>query len=575
MNVKKDLSIMRIKTMLVLGGILVLWGALVWRLYGLQVQDSRDLIEKAERQYNSLRKVAPRRGRILDKNNNTFAVSLKVKSLYCVPFEIDNLWGVADKLSKVLRISKNTLITKLTRKSKFSWIKRKISDEEVLEIRSLKLNGIYMRDEVKRFYPKGHLLSHVLGFVNIDNEGLEGIERSQNNNLKGNFGLVNIMKDAKGREIVANRRVVEKPVDGLDVVLTIDEVVQNITEDELDILCANFSPKNVTAIVMDVRNGNILAMSNRPTFNLNQANKAPLAFRKNVAVVNAYEPGSLFKVISAAAAINEGVVRMNESIYCEHGAYRVGGNTLHDSHPFDNLTFKEVIAKSSNIGFSKVMSRLDSKTFYNYIKQFGFGTRLGVSLAGERRGLVWNYKKWSGYSKSAISMGHEIMVTPLQMSCAISTIANGGRFIYPRIIEKIQTNDKRVIKDYPVKYGKNIIKKQTAKKLTSALESVVSKEGTAEEAFIDGINVAGKTGTAQKIIDGKYSHSKYVSSFYGFLPSRNPLISITIMVDEPHGKLYGGTVAAPSFAVMGERIIDYMMPRSLASIVSKGEEDVA
>jgi cell division protein FtsI (penicillin-binding protein 3) len=494
-------------------------------------------------------------------------MSMKVKSVFCVPGEVENIWSTSKTLSPVLDIPRNTLIRRMTRQSRFSWIKRKCSDEETRFLLDHPQKGVYLVDEVKRFYPKGHLLSHVLGFVNIDNEGIEGIEYALNEHLKGRLGKARIQHDARGREILAERFFLEEPVNGANVVLTIDEVIQNIAEEELQKLVEAHAPLGASVVVMDVRTGELLAVSNRPTFDLNEFTRTSSDQRKNRAFVNAYEPGSLFKVVTAAAALNERVTTLDEVIFCEHGAYRVAGQTLNDSHAFDSLSFAEIIAKSSNIGFAKVAFRLKPESFYRYIREFGFGTPTGIALAGEASGRVWHYRKWSGYSPCAIAMGHEVTATPVQMAAAISTVANGGIRIAPKLVARIEDPENggyELSQKRPPE--KRILRPEVSRKLSRALEMVVSEEGTAPDARIEGIPVAGKTGTSQKIVDGRYSHSKHVSSFYGFLPADDPRVSITIMVDEPRGKTYGGEVAGPAFSAIGERVMHYLFPRPLASI---------
>ena len=552
--------------------IISLWGGLVFRLYVLQVKNAPMLAEKAEKQHEGILKVEPRRGRIIDRNNNILAVSVKVKSVFCVPYEIENEWKTGKVLSEILGLPKGEIMEKLERKAKFCWIKRKISDEETAGISEAKLPGIYMLDEVKRFYPKGSLLSHVIGFVNIDNEGMEGIERSQNGYLKGKAGLARITHDAKGRELLAHRDFIDMPEDGADIVLTIDEVIQNIVEEELEKLFKQFTPKSVSAVVQDVKTGDILAIANCPTFDLNKVGQATPASRKNYALINAYEPGSLFKVITASVALNEKVVDMDEVIYCEQGAYYIGGHTLHDAHPYDSLTFTDVIAKSSNIGTAKVATRLEPDVFYNYITEFGFGKPVGLPLEGEARGRLANYKRWSGTSQFSIAMGHEIMVTVFQMANAISTVANGGRKVNAKLLDRLMDAQGNLLQKFDVSPGDSIIRKDSVQKLLGALIKAVSKEGTAPKAAVEGYTVAGKTGTAQKIINGIYSHSKYISSFYGFLPAEDPKVSITIMVDEPGGSIkgYGGDVAGPSFSTIGSRVMDYLLPKT----PSQGAEGV-
>ena len=566
MNQKKSHLLRQLKILLVVLLVIGLWSGLVYRLYVLQIKNSSDLIEKAEKQQEGILKVEPRRGKILDRNQNLFAVSVKVKSLFCVPYEIENLKETAKYLSSALDLPIKQVTERCSRKAKFVWIKRKLNNTETENIQANPVKGIYMLDETKRLYPKGSLLSHVVGFVNIDNEGMEGLERSLNGYLKGKPGLSRILHDARGRELVAERDIIDQPEDGSDIVLTIDEVIQNIVEDEIEKIYTEFNTKAVMALVMNVKNGDILAIANRPTYDPNNVGKSPVSARKNACLINAYEPGSLFKVFTASAVLNERAIDLDDVIYCEHGAYRIPGQTLHDSHPLDNLTFAEVIAKSSNIGFAKAVSRISPETFYRYIMDFGFGEPVGLPLEGEARGKVWHYKRWSGVSQFSIAMGHEIMVTILQLTKSLCTVANGGVSVQPRLLDKLIDPHGTVIQEFKTSEGERIIRKDTVQKLTQGLKMVVSKEGTAEKAVVEGYEVAGKTGTAQKIIDGRYSHSKYVSSFYGYLPAEDPQIAITIMVDEPFKKAYGGDVAAPAFSAIAESVMSYMFPRPLTQI---------
>lgn len=566
MNQKNSYILRQLKILLIILLVMGLWGGLIYRLYVLQIKNSSVLVEKAEKQQEGILKVEPRRGKILDRNNNLFAVSVKVKSLFCVPYEIENLKESAKYLAEILDLPVKHVEERCKRKTKFAWIKRKLNEEETRKIEKNPVKGIYMLDETKRLYPKGSLLSHVVGFVNIDNEGMEGLERSLNGYLKGKSGLSRILHDARGRELVAERDIIDQPEDGADIVLTIDEVIQNIVEDEIEKVYTDYNAKAVLAVVMNVKNGDILAIANRPTYDPNSVGKAPLLARKNACLINAYEPGSLFKVYTAASVLNERAIDLDDVIYCEHGAYRIPGQTLHDSHPYDNLTFAEVIAKSSNIGFAKASSRISPQTFYQYIMDFGFGKPVGLPLEGEAQGKVWHYKRWSGVSQFSMAMGHEIMVTILQLTKALCTVANGGVSVQPRLLDKLIDSHGRVIQEFKTSEGERIIRKDTVQKLTKGLKMVVSEDGTAEKAAVEGYEVAGKTGTAQKIIEGKYSHSKYVSSFYGFLPADEPEIAITIMVDEPFKRAYGGEVAAPAFSAIAERVMSYMFPRTLTQM---------
>ncbi len=550
---------MQVRTGMVLTVIVCLWVGLIFRLYVLQFEKAPFLVEKADRQHEGILKVAPRRGQILDRNGNLLAVSVKVKSVFCVPGEVKNLWKQTKCLEKILGVSRNEMVKKFTRTgSKFCWVKRKISEREMQFLEREKIPGIYTIDEMKRFYPKGSRLSHLIGFVNIDNEGLAGLEGSMNLQLTGKMGLANIVHDAKGQEIVARRDFIELPQDGQDLTITIDEVVQNIVEEEQDMTWKDWTPKGIATVVMQVKTGEILALSNRPTFDLNEPGKAKKEAFKNRVILEAYEPGSVFKVISGTAVLNERLTSLSEVINCEGGAYRIAGHTLHDSSPHDGLTFKMVLAKSSNIGVAKVASRLSQEQLYQHIKAFGFGKTTGLPLWGESPGRVWHYTKWSGYSTAAIAMGHEVMVTPIQMACAITTVANRGVKVNPLLLKELKDKDGHLLETFHSVKGERVMRSETANHLIEALQAAVSDQGTAPMARVPGYSVAGKTGTAQKVEDGRYSHSKYVSSFVGFIPASNPEISITVMVDEPSKRAYGGTVAAPLFSRIAGRLMPYL-----------------
>lgn len=527
-----------------------LWVAIGFRLHHLQVRESSMLSKKAENQYGRTIKIEPERGKITDRNGNILAMNVKVKSAFCVPQEMSDIWGAAKILSPVLGIPKQGLIKQFTRKGHFSWVKRKLDSETADTIQKLNIKGLYFMDEVKRVYPKNHLLSHVLGFVDIDNRGLAGIERMHHGILSGVEGEARVFFDARGSEIASKRQYLVNPQDGKDMRLTIDEVIQNMIEEELDILVANNHPESVSVVVVEPSTGQILGLGNRPTYNSNQAGQFKPENRKNFAVVSNYEPGSIFKIISAACALENKAVTLAEPIFCEHGVFRYKGRTLHDSHPLGTEKFARVFAESSNIGFAKVMSRLSNEQFYESIRLFGFGDKTDAGLLGESSGRVASADKWTYSTVTSISMGHEIMVTPLQMAYATCVPANKGLRPRSQLVLENGKSAKNAIR---------VVSEKTARDLTLAMRLALGQKGTAPMARIPGYSAAGKTGTAQKVINGTYSNDHYVSSFTGFAPAEDPRIVITVMVDDPKGKsYYGGKVAGPIFARLGYRILKYL-----------------
>ena len=533
--------------------------ALGSRLYYLQIFRYEKFAKKALAQHRIEITLPPQRGEIFDRNGEPFAISVAAKSVFADPRKISNPEGVASKLATVLPSDVKTLTESLSRKKSFVWVERKITEEQVEKITALDLPGIYFLEEPKRFYPKGSMLSHVLGFVGIDSNGLEGLELNFDSYLKGTSGKRVTGRDRKGREIITMRDEELLPVEGYNVVLTIDEVIQHLAERELEKVCQKFEPAGAMIVVMNPKTGEILALSNRPTYNPNQLEASSSDSRRNRIVTDFFEPGSTFKVITAAAALDQEVVRLDETIFCENGAFWHAGHVLHDTHPYGEMTFQEVVEKSSNIGTAKVAFRLGGPRIYNYIRRFGFGSPTGSGLFGETAGVVYSPKKWSKYSIVAVPMGQEVGVTALQMTSAVSAIANKGKLMKPTIVRAIEDDHGNKIKEWKPQEVRQVVSESVAAAVTQALEGVVSKKGTASRAGIDGYRVAGKTGTAQKAVPGQgYSKSKYMSSFIGFAPVEDPQICIGIFVDEPKGAYYGGLVAAPVFCAVAAEILKYL-----------------
>jgi len=392
----------------------------------------------------------------------------------------------------------------------------------------------------------------VIGFADIDNKGLEGLELRYDHYLKGEYGYSHIIKDARQRELLIEKSFIP-PKDGFDLVLTIDETIQYITERALEESFIKHNAKGAIVIVMDPKTGEILALANRPTFDLGNFNKSKPESWRNRAVADMYEPGSVFKIVTASAALDEDKINEEDKFFCENGEYRVGGHILHDHRPHGTLTFREVIEQSSNIGTTKAAQKLGAKTIYKYAKQFQFGKITGINLPGEVPGVLRNTSFWSKTSIAAIPIGHEVAVTALQLVCAVSAIANDGVYMQPFVVKYIRDQQGELIKEFKQEEIARVISPSTARRVKAILAGVVD-HGTGQRAKMADIIAAGKTGTAQKVIDGEYSHNKFYASFIGFAPVEDPQIAMVVVFDEPHPSHYGGTVAAPVFKKITEDI---------------------
>jgi len=502
--------------------------------------------------------IEPERGDIYDRNMRIFATSIKRDSVYINPRMVKDKEQVARQLSDILDTDDSKIMQRLERDSSFAWLQRKVSPQTSEKINKLNSNAIGMVEEPKRVYPNGTLCSHVLGLAGLDNVGLEGIELAYDEFLKGRPGFKLTKRDAKSRELVFMQKSFIPAVDGFHVVLTIDEAIQHIAESELDKIWKKFKPKAATIILMDPKTGQVLALANRPLFDPNAFENSTADSRRNRAITDMYEPGSVFKVVTASALLDLKAVDPQEKIFCENGKYKLGYHTLHDHKPHGWLKFYEVIEHSSNIGTAKAASRMDSDVFYDYIKAYGFGDKTGIDLYGEAKGLLRSPEDWSRLSMCSLPMGQEIGVTAIQMLSAVSAVANKGVLMRPYVVDRVLDDEGQAIKSNSPFKVREVIKPETASKLADILVGVV-EVGTGKKAQIKDVRVAGKTGTAQKINpNGSYSHSKFVSSFVGFAPAQDPLVAAIVVVDEPRPYYYGSLVAAPAFGSAVKQTIAYL-----------------
>ncbi len=521
-----------------------------YQLFQLGVVQRPALLELANKQHYVSVDVPPLRGQILDRKGKELATNLLVPSVYAVPRLIakNQKQAVAEKMSQILGIPGSLANERLARDKAFVWVKRRATFEEAAQIRKLNSAALGITDEFRRFYPQGDLLAQVIGFTDIDSHGLEGIERHLDHELAGHPGRRHTKRDARGREIKAFEIKAIPAVDGHSVTLTIDQYLQYLTERALDRAFKQWKAKGAAAIVMDPSTGEILAIANRPTFDANRYERSSAETRRNRAITDMYEPGSVFKIVTASAAFNEGKVTLDQNFDCEYGEYRYGSRILHDVHPYGDLTFEEVIVKSSNIGTVKIAALLNPNVFQNYVEGFGFGKRTGIDLHGEAPGYTRPVKEWSKTSPYNVPIGQEVMVTVLQMTTAMAVIANGGNLVRPYLIAKVTDRAGVVIRETKPLVKRQVITPETAKTIRRILTRAV-EEGTGKKAMIDGVPVGGKTGTAQKVLpNGRgYSHSNFMGSFVGFAPSHDPKFVMVVVLDDPRGAYYGGTVAAPVF----------------------------
>jgi cell division protein FtsI (penicillin-binding protein 3) len=545
----------------VAAGLLAAWVVgIEARLVYLQVVARADLVERAERQYSRPVTAPAKRGDIVDRNGRVLATSLDADSVTAVPSEIDDKPGVVAKVCKALgdctARERQQMLERLSQRRAFAYLRRQVSPEAARRVAELKLEGVGFLKESRRFYPKRELASHVLGYVGIDNNGLGGLEHAYDKEIRGKDGSVRMYTDAR-RQVFS--RIERPPTAGASVELTIDEYLQHVVERELRNGIAASRAAGGTAIVMDPRTGEILAMASAPTFNPNSYREADEAARRNRAVQDLYEPGSTFKIVTASAAVEERLMPIDAWIDTSPGIIRVAKNHVVDEyrgHNYGVLSFTDVIVKSSNVGAIKIGFRLGTNRLSDYVQRFGFGRPISPDFPGENPGIVWRPEQWTDSALASVSMGYQVGVTALQMVAAASAVANGGELVEPRVVRAVYRDGRRLA--VRPKVLRRVVSRDTAAVLTTIMEGVVER-GTAELAQIAGYTIAGKTGTASKLVNGRYSAWENNVSFVGFLPSQKPAVSIIVMVDTPRaGGTSGGVVSAPIFRKIAEAAIRYL-----------------
>ena len=566
MNNKKPKSssfrnVVKVRLIFVSSLLLLFAVSLIARLANLQITQHKTLLAKSEKQpHHGNLKTYFGRGTIFDRNGNELATNLVVESVFVVPQEVRDRKYTSKVLASALGQNYDRVYKEVSSNKQFAWIKRKASTDEIIHLKKAALSGVRFRSEQKRFYPKRELAANVIGFVGTDDYGLAGIEQTYQGKLKGMVYSQPIKQDGRGRNIQNLGSLSRSNLGNYDLMLTLDEVIQFTAEYHLTKQVERYKADSGMAVVMNPNSGEIYAMANVPQFNPNNYNKFTPETRKNNTVVSSYEPGSIFKPIVAAAALDNGIAQPHDKFFCENGSFKIGGRNIGEAsnHKYGSLSMQEIIAKSSNIGAIKIAQKLGKDSFYEYIRKFGFGEKTSIRLPGVSSGLLGKRKNWNERSLASISFGQEIAVTPLQMVVALSAIANGGTLMEPHIAKALM-RDGKIIKEIKPKKIRRVISEKTSRQMMEILKFVV-ENGTGKKAAIDGFEVAGKTGTAQKYIAETQSYSKteFISSFIGYAPADNPRLAILVMIDNPKGRHWGGVVAAPVFVKIAEKSLRHL-----------------
>ncbi|HKW89642.1 MAG TPA: penicillin-binding transpeptidase domain-containing protein [Candidatus Acidoferrales bacterium] len=538
----------------------VVWmGAVLARLTYLQLFSYQEYLTRANRQQERIIEISPMRGAIYDRNGRELAMSIPVDSCFADPDEISDPEMVARLLSRILNKPEDEIEEHLKSSRSFAWIARKITPQQRARIEALNLRGIYFQKENKRFYPEHELAASVLGYVDVDEHGLGGVEYSLDKLIRGQPSRMLVMADARQRWFDRSENATDK---GDNVVLTIDQTIQYIAEKALAAGIARTHAKGGSVVVQDPNTGELLAVADWPTFDPNDAGNFHPADRVERAVADAYEPGSIMKTILFSAAIEEGVARPNEFVDCQMGSIVIAGTTIHDHKPYGLLRVEQVLTNSSDVGSIKIAMRLGAPKYYEYIRDFGFGQLTGIKLPGENRGLLRPLEDWTPSSVGYIAIGQEISVTPVQMISAESAIANGGTLRRPQIVKEVIRGGQVILQGDP--NPRQVISQRTAATMHEMMEQVILQGTGKGYAQPFGYTAAGKTGTAQKIdpSTGRYSKQDFEASFIGYAPVNNPVVTILVNLDSPHWTMAfqhdGGPSAGPIFKEVAEQVLAYL-----------------
>lgn len=531
---------------------------LVGRLVVVQFFRSNWLLENAIDQRVRDIPVEAKRGTIFDRNGKEMAIGINVESVYAIPTEVTDKEKVATQLAGILNLDYEQILKKTKQRTAFVWIKRKIDPEKAQIIKNMNLPGIGLTQESKRHYPHGTLAAHILGFSGIDSQGLDGIEATYDTYLKGKKGQIVIEYDGGGREIPGSGHKYINAQDGDNLYLSIDQVIQFIIERELEKVMQDTQAKAATIIVMQPKTGEILALANRPTYDPNHYGDYSPKLWRNIALSNSYEPGSTFKIVTAAAGLQEKVVKQTDSFF-DPGYAEVQGRTIHcwRAGGHGSQTFLDVVKNSCNPGFIAVGLRLGKDNFYNYLERFGFGKQTDLDLPGEAKGILIPREQIKPLNIATMSMGQSIAITPIQLLTAAAAIANDGLLLKPHLVREIRNKDGQLVQEFKPEPVQQVIAPETARELKGILEQVVA-DGTGKNAYIAGYRIGGKTGTAQKVGAGGYQQGSYIASFVGFAPANDPQVAMLVVIDEPQGAYYGGQIAAPVFGQVMKDVLQYL-----------------
>jgi cell division protein FtsI/penicillin-binding protein 2 len=587
----KTLFVSKFRYYLVFFGVVFAFCSVGGRLIWLQVWNADKYAEIASNARKKFQVIKARRGDVVDSKGNLLATTRSVVDVGLDPHVLveedklkwDTLCAYLDLTSTELQAAANLKRVfdedgNFVRDKRWVKLREDVDEGTYRKIQELKIKGIYGNYKHSRLYPNKKLASHLLGYVNKEGTPSMGVERFANYYLKGQDGWRESEKDGKRREMPHHRSLEVSPSDGLNVELSIDRRIQDIVEEELEGIVGEFNPLSASIIVSDPSSGYILALANAPDFDPNKFNTSDLASQRNRALSDLYEPGSTFKIVPVGGAMDEGLVRGADIIDCGESTFQSGSKRLRlpsDHHPLGKISVSKVVQKSSNRGAARLGIMLGAERLYRYSQAFGFGQKTNFGIGGERKGVLHAPKRWDGLTITRLPIGHAVSVTPMQVHSAMACVANGGILMKPQFISRVFDGSGKTIVPFNPKPVRRVLSANTASALSNMLVSVVSPEGTARRGRIEGFAVAGKTGTTQKIIDGKYSNRHHVGSFVGYFPAENPKLVITVVVDEPKmqkGLLgYGGVVAAPAFSRIGSAIASYwgMKPMKKDAMVAK------
>ncbi len=543
------------------------FSVITYRCLYLHMVGDPKLEKIAKSQYRAKLQEAPPRGNIYDANGEELAISVPTSSLAARPGRMKSREQAAVMLASLLKAPLPEIQKKLDPSKKYVWVKRHLSPREKEEVAASSLEGLEFVKGAKRFYPNREMGSQILGAVGNENEGLSGIELFYDRYLRGLAKNAAAYRDARGR-MFETEETLSRAVSGPHhLTLTIRKNIQYAAEHEMKETCENHGAKSCTAVVLDPGTGHVLAMASFPSFNPNMYQSYDLGLWKNLAVTDTFEPGSTFKTILATAAIENEAVKPTDRFFCENGDLRIGDHIVHDHAKYGMLSVRDIIKVSSNIGIYKIGRKLGKKGFGEIIERFGFGKKTGIDYPGEVAGYVPPFKSWQEIEFATISFGQGVRVTPLQLASSFATLANGGVRLRPTLVSRVTDSEGRTVLENRPKVEGEVVAPQTARLMISLLEEVTREGGTATAAALPGYTVAGKTGTSQKVVGGKYSHTKYVASFVGIVPAEHPRLVVLVTIDEPQGQIYGGLVAAPAFRrIAWAALTDLGVPPEKASV---------